>query len=146
MMLAIADGSIRGLLLMGQNPAVGGQNTNVIRRALSNLDWMVVRETFESETANAWAHPSIENGEPTPDRNKTEVFLLPAALPAEKDGTFTNTQRLIQWHDKAVEPPGDARSDLWFMYHLGQRLKAMYGTIPLRAPWASRPRRPSCAR
>ena len=49
----------------------------------------------------------------------TEVFFLPAAGHAEKDGCFTNTQRLIQWHDKAVDPPGDARSDAWFVYHLG---------------------------
>jgi formate dehydrogenase major subunit len=49
---------------------------------------------------------------------------MPAAGHAEKDGTFTNTQRLLQWHHKAVDPPGDARSETWFMYHLGRRLKA----------------------
>ena len=43
---------------------------------------------------------------------------------AEKDGCFTNTQRLLQWHDKAVDPPADARSEAWFVYHLGRRLKA----------------------
>ena len=48
----------------------------------------------------------------------TEVFFLPAAAHTEKDGTFTNTQRLLQWHHKAVEPPGDCRSELWFAYHL----------------------------
>ena len=53
----------------------------------------------------------------------TEVFLLPAAAHTEKDGTFTNTQRLLQWHHKAVEPPGDCRSELWFMYHLGRRIR-----------------------
>src|ERR671933_802947 len=57
---------------------------------------------------------------------KTEIVLMPAALPGEKEGTFTNTQRLIQWHDKVVEPRGDMRSDLWFYYHLGRRLKALY--------------------
>src|SRR3712207_4925851 len=61
-----------------------------------------------------------------PDQIQTEVFLLPAALPGEKEGTFTNTHRLIQWHDRVVEPPADTRSDLWFFYHLGRRLKAMY--------------------
>ena len=54
---------------------------------------------------------------------ETEVFFLPAAAHTEKDGTFTNTQRLLQWHHKAVEPPGDARSDLWFAYHLGRRIR-----------------------
>ncbi|HYG69141.1 MAG TPA: molybdopterin dinucleotide binding domain-containing protein, partial [Anaeromyxobacteraceae bacterium] len=57
---------------------------------------------------------------------ETEVFFFPAATHTEKDGTFTNTQRLLQWHEKAIEPPGDCRSDLWFVYHLGKRLKAAY--------------------
>ena len=47
----------------------------------------------------------------------TEVFFFPAATHTEKDGTFTNTQRMLQWHEKAIEPPGDARSELWFAYH-----------------------------
>ena len=51
---------------------------------------------------------------------------MPAAASTEKDGSFTNTQRLVQWRDKAVDPPGDARSDLWFVYHLGKRLKELY--------------------
>jgi formate dehydrogenase major subunit len=54
------------------------------------------------------------------------VFFLPAAMPGEKDGTVTNTSRLVQWHDMVCEAPGDSRSDLWFIYHLGQRLKALY--------------------
>ena len=52
--------------------------------------------------------------------------MLPAALPGEKEGTFTNTHRLVQWHDQVVEPPGDSRSELWFMAHLGRRLKELY--------------------
>ena len=61
-----------------------------------------------------------------PEDIKTEVFLLPAAAAAEMDGSFTNTQRLVQWHDKAAEPPGDARSDVWFTVHLGRLLKDLY--------------------
>src|SRR5262249_49363005 len=45
---------------------------------------------------------------------------------AEKDGSFTNTQRLVQWHDQAVLPPGDARSESWFLFHLGRRLEELY--------------------
>ena len=127
MMLAIRDGTIRGLLLIGQNPVVGGHNTQLIRKGLANLEWMVVRETFENETASFWyKSPEITSGELRPEQIKSEIFLLPAALPGEKEGTFTNTHRLVQWHDKVVEPPGDCRSDLWFIYHLGQRLKALY--------------------
>src|SRR3546814_6842322 len=55
-----------------------------------------------------------------------EIFLMPAELAGEKEGTFTNTHRLVQWHDKVIDGPGDSRSELWFMYHLGKRLKALY--------------------
>src|SRR5207245_46823 len=63
-------------------------------------------------------------------RIKTEVFLLPAALTGEKEGSYTNTHRLIQWHEKAVEPPGDSRSEPWFLYHLGKRLRELYAADP----------------
>ena len=127
MTLAISDGTIRGLLLMGQNPLVGGHNTRMITHGLARLEWMVIRESFENETASFWyKSPEVERGELRPEEIKTEIFLLPAALPGEKDGTFTNTQRLVQWHDKVVEPPADCRSELWFMYHLGKRLKKLY--------------------
>jgi formate dehydrogenase major subunit len=127
MTLAIEDGIIRGLLLMGQNPVIGGSNSRMIRKALPNLEWMVVREIFESDTASYWyKSPEAASGELDPKQIKTEIFLLPAALPGEKEGTFTNTHRLIQWHDKVVDPPGDCRSDLWFVYHLGRRLKELY--------------------
>jgi formate dehydrogenase major subunit len=88
---------------------------------------MIVREIFENETASYWyKSPEIERGEIRPQDIKTEIFLLPASLPGEKDGTFTNTNRLVQWHDKVVDPPGDCRSDLWFFYDLGTRLKQLY--------------------
>ena len=54
------------------------------------------------------------------------MFFIPAASSPEKEGCLTNTQRLIQWHNKAMDPPGDCRSDAWFVYHLGKRLKALY--------------------
>jgi formate dehydrogenase major subunit len=127
MTLAIQDGTIRGLILMGQNPIIGGHNTHLIRMALPHLEWMVVRDMFETEAASYWyKSPEAQRGELRPEDIKTEIFFLPAALPGEKEGTFTNTHRLIQWHDKVVEPPGDSRSDLWFLYHLGRRLKALY--------------------
>lgn len=127
MMLDIHDGKIKGFLVIGQNPAVGGHNAGLVRRGLAQLDWMVVRDAFETETASFWyASPEVKSGELEPHQIKTEIFFLPAALPGEKDGSFTNTQRLIQWHDKAVEPPGDARSEAWFMFHLGRRLRELY--------------------
>ena len=133
MTMAMADGTIRGLLLIGQNPVVGGHNSRLVRKGLGNLEWLVVRETFESESASFWYKcPKVISGELSPSQIKTEIFLLPAALPGEKDGTFTNTHRLVQWHDKVVAPPADCRSDLWFVYHLGKRLKALYAGSPDR--------------
>jgi len=123
--LAMADGNLDGLFVMGQNPAVGGPNARLERKALARLKWLVVLDMVETETASFWHDsPEVERGELAPETIGTEVFLFPAAGHAEKDGTFTNTQRLLQWHHKAVDPPGDARSDAWFVYHLGRRLKA----------------------
>ena len=56
------------------------------------------------------------------------MFFFPAASHVEKDGTFTQTQRMLQWREKAVEPSGDQRSELWFFYHLGRRIKARLST------------------
>ncbi len=114
-------GGVKGFLVIGQNPAVGGQNAELQRSAMGKLDWMVVRDYFETETAAFWKRPGVD-----PKTIGTEVFFLPAAHVAEGQGTFTNTQRLLQQHDKAVDPPDDARTDLWFTYHLGVRLKALY--------------------
>jgi formate dehydrogenase major subunit len=127
MFVAMQEGGIKGFFAMGQNPAVGGQNASYQRQALAKLDWLVVRDLYETETASFWRDsPEVASGKLKPEEIQTEVFLLPAAAAAESDGSFTNTQRLVQWHEKAVDPPEDARSDLWFTYHLGRRLKELY--------------------
>ncbi len=97
MFVDMAAGKIKGFLSMGQNPAVGGQNARFQRKALAKLDWMVVRDFFETETAAFWRNsPEIRSGELKAAEIKTEVFFLPAAVVAEMEGTFTNTQRLMQ--------------------------------------------------
>src|SRR5437899_4569787 len=112
---------------MGQNPAVGRHEPGSMRRRLAHLDWMVVRDAFENETAAFWyASPEVGSSELDPRTIGTEVFLMPAALVGEKEGSFTNTHRLVQWHDKAVEPPAEARSEPWFLYRLGHRLRELY--------------------
>ena len=119
----MVDGKVKGFIVLGQNPAGGSAHARLQRRALANLDWLVVRDLYETETAAFWKAPPDDVD---PAAIKTEVFLLPAAGPGEKAGCFTNTQRLIQWKDKAVDPPGDARSDAWFVHHLAKRLKDLY--------------------
>ncbi len=131
------DGKMEGMFLMGQNPAVGAPNSRLQRKALSKLKWLVVREMVEIESANFWREsPEVERGELKPEEIETEIFFFPAAGHAEKEGAFTNTQRLLQWREKAVDPPGDARSDGWFIHQLALRLiaKAKQSGDPLDEP------------
>ncbi len=120
-MMAMKDGEVRGAFNFGQNFAVGGPHARFARDALRALDWLVVLDAYEIETATAWKMDGVKSEE-----CGTEVFFMPAALVAEKDGSFTQTQRMLQWHDKAVEPPDQARSDAWFVFHLGRRIKQLY--------------------
>jgi formate dehydrogenase major subunit len=123
--LDMIEGKVRGYFLWGQNPAVGSAGSRLQRLALARLDWLVVRDLAVIESAEFWHRsPEIEAGELATEQIPTEVFFLPAASHVEKGGSFTNTQRMLQWHHKAVDPPGDARSDLWFAYHLGKRIRA----------------------
>jgi formate dehydrogenase major subunit len=122
--LDMIDGKIKGYFLLGQNPAVGSAHGKAQRLGMANLDWLVVRDLYMIESATFWKDsPEVETGEIVPEQCRTEVFLMPAASHVEKEGTFTQTQRMLQWREKAVEPPGDARSELWFFYHLGRLVR-----------------------
>src|SRR3954470_9309808 len=120
----MVDGRVFGYFLMGQNPAVGSANGRLQRLALANLDWLVVRDLTMIESASFWKDaPEVETGEIAPERCRTEVFFLPAAAHTEKSGTFTQTQRMVQWREKGAEPVGDQRSDLWFFHQLWRRIR-----------------------
>jgi formate dehydrogenase major subunit len=119
--MAMKDRDVKGSFVFGQNFAVGGPHARLARDALRALDFLVVLDAFEVETATAWKMDGVK-----PEENGTEVFFIPTALVAEKDGSFTQTQRMLQWHDKSVEPPDDAKSDAWFVFHLGRKLKKLY--------------------
>ncbi len=122
--MAQLAGRCAGYFLFGENPAVGSANTKMQRLGMAKLDWLVVRDFSVIESATWWKDgPEIETGEMRTEDIGTEVFFLPAAAHTEKEGSFTNTQRMLQWHHQAVEPGGDARSDLWFTYHLGRRIR-----------------------
>ncbi|WP_407844666.1 molybdopterin-dependent oxidoreductase [Desulfovibrio falkowii] len=117
------QGTVRGMFVFGQNPAVSSPNSGFHREAMRKLDWLVVVDAFETESAAVWyADPDG----PGPETVGTEVFLLPAALAMEKGGSVSNTERLVQWHEPVLDAPGDSRSDLWYVYQLGKRLKALY--------------------
>jgi formate dehydrogenase major subunit len=130
-------GRCKGYFLMGENPAVGSANAKMQRLGMANLEWLVVRDFSLTESATWWQDgPETKTGELSTEDNATEVFFFPAAAHTEKDGSFTNTNRWLQWHQAAVLPEGDARSDLWFMYHLGKRIRTKLAgsTDPIDRP------------
>jgi formate dehydrogenase major subunit len=118
---AMDDGIVKGLICMGQNPAVGGPNASFERDALAKLDWLIAADLWETETAAFWKAPGVDSA-----TIQTEVFLLPAAASFEKEGSITNSGRWIQWRYKAIEPPGEAKSDLWILGKLGEKLKRLH--------------------
>jgi formate dehydrogenase major subunit len=120
-LVAMLKKQVKGFIVMGQNPAVDSPNAKMARQAFRTLEWMVVVDLFETDTAAVWKEPGID-----PKSSKVEVFFIPGAPAAEKDGSITNTMRLAQWHTKAVNPPGEARSDAAFIVDVGTRLKALY--------------------
>lgn len=119
---AMYDGDIKGLLVFGSNPFVSGPDANKETKALENLDWMVAADLFETETAAFWKKEAGAD----PKKIKTEVFFLPAAASYEKAGTITNSGRWIQFRWKAVDPVGEAMSDLEIFNILGKKMKEIY--------------------
>jgi formate dehydrogenase alpha subunit len=101
---AVFKGRIRGLYIMGENPALSDPNVSRTERALEKVDFLVVQDIFLTETA---AHADI---------------VLPGASFAEKDGTFTNTERRVQRVRKALPAPGEAKEDLWIIRALSERM------------------------
>jgi formate dehydrogenase major subunit len=116
-------GEVKGAFAWGQNFAVGGPKAGREREALDKLDWLVAIDIFETETAAFWKRPGVN-----PSSINTEVFLLPAANSYEKEGTIANSGRWIQWRYQAVEPPGQAKSDLWIADELFKRIRGLYAS------------------
>ena len=103
-MNAVHAGEIRGMYIMGENPAMSDPDVRHARQALAELDMLVVQDIFLTETAYL-----------------ADVVLPASAFP-EKTGTFTNTDRLVQLGRQALDPPGDARHDLWIVVEMAKRL------------------------
>jgi len=118
---AMYAGTIKGLMCWGQNPAVGGPNANMERDALEKLDWLVCVDLWETETSNFWKRPGAKTSSIS-----TEVFLLPAASSYEKEGSVSNSGRWMQWRYKALNPPGEAKADLWIINKIMARVKELY--------------------
>ncbi len=100
----IGQGDIRGMYVMGENPAMSDPDLEHVREMLAKLDWLVVQDIFFTETAGF-----------------ADVILPASAFP-EKTGTFTNTDRRVQLGRQAIESPGEARQDLWIIQELARRM------------------------
>ncbi|HET9984565.1 MAG TPA: formate dehydrogenase subunit alpha [Longimicrobiales bacterium] len=103
-MHAAREGAIRGMYIMGENPAMSDPDVQHVREGLANLEWLVVQEIFLTETASF------------------ADVILPASAFAEKAGTYTNTDRRVQLGRPALPTPGQARQDLWIIQELARRL------------------------
>ena len=123
------NNQIKGGFIIGLNPMNSVPNSNKLRKALDNLDWLVTQELHHSETTDNWQRPDAD-----PTKIKTEVFLLPSAHRVEKEGTVTNSGRWIGWHDKAIEPEAEARSFGAAFHPLMNEIRGLYkkegGTLP----------------
>ena len=117
----MAKGEVKGLFCFGDNPVVGGANTSRKRKAQAELDWLVVADIYENETAAFWKAPDMNAAD-----IDTEVFLLPACLHYEKEGTVTNSGRWIQWRNQAQEPLANTMSDSAIVDKIFKAVKALY--------------------
>jgi formate dehydrogenase major subunit len=125
----MGEGKVEGMICWADNPAVSGPSAANKRNYQKNLKWLVSVDVFENETASFWEGPGMN-----PAEIETEVFILPAAIGYEKEGSKANSGRWIQWGWKAQNPPGESQSDLWIVNELFKRLQALYnaegGVVP----------------
>ncbi len=120
----MGEGEVKGMICWADNPVVSGPTTGDKRRyQAEQLDWFVSIDVVENESAAFWKAPDMEL---EPSEIRTEVFILPATIGYERDGTKANSGRWIQWQWKAQDPPGEAKSDLQIAYMLFKRLQELY--------------------
>ena len=144
-------GRMEGFFSFGMNPVANGPHSKKAIAGLSKLKWLVVAENFEQETATFWREDIQALVGKKPEDVATEVFLLPAANFAEKDGSFVNSARWIQWKWKAVDPPGEARADHEIVARIFLKVRELYEKEGGRHPdpirhlnwWYSNPAHPA---
>ena len=115
------QGKIKGGFIFGHNPCQSFPNSNKVRKAVDKLDWLVVGEVFHNETTDNWHRPGVD-----PKKCKTEIFLLPSAYRAEKEGTISNSGRWHMWHYKAIEPLGQSRNMGDMFVQIMGRVRKLY--------------------
>ncbi|MEN9629165.1 MAG: hypothetical protein RJA10_2392, partial [Pseudomonadota bacterium] len=127
------QGKVNGFIVQGFNPLAAVPNKKKLSAALSKLKYLVVMDPLETETSEFWKNFGPLN-DVDPAQIKTEVFRFPTSCFAEETGSFTNSSRVINWKEKAVDPPGEAKTDSEIMARLFVKLRGMYakdgGTLP----------------
>jgi formate dehydrogenase major subunit len=145
------QGHVKGLFAFGMNGVAIGPNSHKNIQALKKADWLVVCEIYPDETSEFWRSPGITTDEMK--KIQTAVYRLPGAGFAEKDGTFVNSARWLQWKNAALPPPGEARLDQEILARIFLRVRELYqkdgGKFPdpiLHAAWNyTNPQNPSLA-
>lgn len=115
------EGKMEGVMLSGMTATSIGPDSNQVLRALSNLKWLCVMDSFQTTSSEFWRAPGLN-----PGRIQTEVFMLPATHWIEKDGSFTNSGRWAQWKDQVLPPEGESRHDHWILAELFLRVRDLY--------------------
>jgi formate dehydrogenase major subunit len=146
------QGKMNGFFCQGFNPLASVANKKKVGDALAKLKYLVIIDPLATDTSEFWK-PHGEFNEVDPSKVGTEVFRLPANLFAEQAGSFTNSGRVVQWHWKAADGPGESKDDTEILAALFLKLKAMYakdgGALPepiLNLTWGYRqPAKPAPA-
>ena len=127
------QGKMNGFIVQGFNPLAAVPNKKKLSAALAKLKYLVVMDPLETETSEFWKNFGPLN-DVDPKAIQTEVFRFPTSCFAEETGSFTNSSRVINWKEKAVDPPGEAKPDSEIMARLFVKLRGMYakdgGTLP----------------
>jgi formate dehydrogenase major subunit len=121
----MTNGKMNGYICQGFNALQAFPNKAKNREALGKLKWLVVIDPLDTETSRFWENHGDKNPA-DPVQIQTEVFQLPTTCFAEEDGSLVNSSRWLQWHWKAADPPGEARTDVWIMSGLFRRMRDLY--------------------
>jgi len=121
----MANGRMNGYICQGFNPMQAFPDRGKIRRALGKLKFLVTMDPLDTETSRFWENFGPQNPS-DPAGIQTEVFQLPTTCFAEENGSLVNSSRWLQWHWKAADAPGQARSDIWIMTSIFRRMREMY--------------------
>jgi formate dehydrogenase major subunit len=118
---AALQGKMEGLILSGMTATSIGPDSNQVLQALSNLKWLCVMDAYATTSSEFWHAPGMN-----PSQVDTEVLMLPATHWIEKDGSFTNSGRWVQWKEQVLPPEGQARHDHWILAEVFQRVRKLY--------------------